>query len=52
MNEETALRIAAALEALVMLMHGAMSGEEAEAGPLMVMTQQGMVQVGGVQVGK
>jgi hypothetical protein len=44
-TEETALRIAAALEALVMILHGAV-GEEAEAGPLMVMTQQGMVQVG------
>jgi hypothetical protein len=48
MTDETGVRIAVALEALVMILHRAVSlgDEEAESGPLMVMTQQGMVQVG------
>lgn len=48
MTEDTAVRIANALEALVMITQQLISNEpEPEAdGPLMVMTQNGPVQIG------
>jgi len=48
MSEETAVRIATALEALVMIHHkaiSAMSGDEEDSGPLIVMTQHGAVEI-------